>query len=101
MAKKSLIERNNKRIRLSTKFFKKRELLKKTIKNIKIKKKDRWDAIIKLQKLPRDSSTIRKRNRCKQTGRANSFIRRFGLSRIKLREFAMRGDIPGLTKSSW
>ncbi|AZP36209.1 30S ribosomal protein S14 [Candidatus Annandia adelgestsuga] len=101
MAKKSVIERNNKRIKMEKKFFKKRKSLKKIIKDPKISKENRWNAIIKLQKLPRDSSIIRQRNRCKQTGRSRSFIRRFGLSRIKTREFAMRGDIPGLTKSSW
>jgi len=62
---------------------------------------DRWDAVLKLQSLPRDSSPSRQRNRCRQTGRPHAFLRKFGLSRIKVREAAMRGEIPGLKKASW
>jgi len=101
MSKKSIKERNLKRIKLVNKFFKKRRELKSMILDVNISEKDRWDAVIKLQKLPRDSSPSRRRNRCRQTGRPHGFLRKFGLSRIKLREFAMRGEIPGLKKSSW
>lgn len=79
----------------------KRQHLKTIISDIKISKKDRWNAVLKLQKFPRDSSPVRQRNRCRQTGRPHAFLRKFGLSRIKLREVAMRGEIPGLKKASW
>ncbi|MFI4819108.1 MAG: 30S ribosomal protein S14 [Enterobacterales bacterium] len=101
MSKKSIIEREKKRIKLVNKYFKKRLLLKNIISNLNYSKKKRWKSMIKLQKLPRDSSPSRQRNRCSQTGRPNSFLKKFGLSRIKLREAAMRGEIPGLKKSSW
>lgn len=101
MAKKSLKEREKKRIRLSLKFSIKRTELKRIILNPKSLYKDRWNAMLLLQKLPRDSSPSRQRNRCKQTGRPHAYLRKFGLSRIKFREAAMRGDIPGLTKASW
>ncbi|ARC54938.1 30S ribosomal protein S14 [Candidatus Riesia sp. GBBU] len=101
MSKKSTQERNKKRIRLVKKFFSRREKLKFIISNIRSSKEDKWNAMINLQKLPRDSSPCRLRNRCKITGRSNGFLRKFGLSRIKLRELAMKGEIPGLRKSSW
>lgn len=62
---------------------------------------ERWEAVLKLQSLPRDSSPIRQRNRCRVTGRPHGFLRKFGMSRIKVREKAMRGEIPGLKKASW
>ncbi|QJC38182.1 30S ribosomal protein S14 [Enterobacteriaceae endosymbiont of Donacia marginata] len=101
MAKESIKARELKRINLGKKFFLKRKKLKKIISSINTNDKDRWDAIFKLQSLPRDSSLSRQRNRCKITGRPHAFLRKFGLSRIKLREAAMKGDIPGLKKSSW
>lgn len=101
MTKKSIIEREKKRSFLIKKFYWKRIKLKKIISNVNVSNKNRWKAIIKLQSLPRNSSFIRKRNRCIQTGRPHGYLRKFGLSRIKFREFAVRGDIPGLKKSSW
>ncbi|MCV2524643.1 MAG: 30S ribosomal protein S14 [Candidatus Lightella neohaematopini] len=101
MTKKSIQAREQKRKKLVFKFFKKRKELKKVISSKKHSYSERWNATIKLQKLPRDSSLSRLRNRCKQTGRPHAFIRKFGLSRIKLREMAARGEIPGLRKSSW
>ncbi|QJC37371.1 30S ribosomal protein S14 [Enterobacteriaceae endosymbiont of Donacia thalassina] len=101
MAKESIKARELKRIKLGKKFFLKRKKLKKIISDINTSDKSRWDAIFKLQSLPRDSSLSRQRNRCKITGRPHAFLRKFGLSRIKLREAAMKGDIPGLKKSSW
>ncbi|MFI4847241.1 MAG: 30S ribosomal protein S14 [Candidatus Makana argininalis] len=101
MTKKSIQIREIKRIKLVNKFFKKRLILKNIISNIQINKNKRWEAMIKLQKLPRDSSPSRKRNRCMLTGRPNAILKKFGLSRIKLRECAMKGEIPGLKKSSW
>ncbi|WP_367670583.1 30S ribosomal protein S14 [Sodalis-like secondary symbiont of Drepanosiphum platanoidis] len=101
MAKQSMKEREIKRIKLAKKFFNKRNKLKKIISNKKFSDKQRWNAVLKLQSFPRDSSPSRQRNRCRQTGRPHAFLRKFGLSRIKLREFAMKGEIPGLRKSSW
>ncbi|QJC37783.1 30S ribosomal protein S14 [Enterobacteriaceae endosymbiont of Donacia bicoloricornis] len=101
MTKESIKARELKRIKLGKKFFLKRKKLKKIILNINTTDKDRWNAVFKLQSLPRDSSLSRQRNRCKITGRPHAFLRKFGLSRIKLREAAMKGDIPGLKKSSW
>lgn len=101
MAKKSIQERDLKRKKLAKKFFLKRKKLKKIISNTKIPEKERWNAVFNLQELPRDSSLSRQRNRCQQTGRSRGFLRRFGISRIKVKEFAMKGEIPGLKKSSW
>ncbi|CRK85844.1 30S ribosomal protein S14 [Candidatus Providencia siddallii] len=101
MAKKSIKARNIKRVKLAKKFFQKRVELKRIISNINSSNEDRWDAVLKLQTMPRDSSPCRQRNRCRQTGRPHGFLRKFGLSRIKVREAAMRGEIPGLKKSSW
>ena len=69
--------------------------------NVNLSEEERWDAQVALQKLPRNASPSRLRNRCRQTGRPHAYLRKFGLSRIKLREAAMRGDVPGLTKASW
>lgn len=101
MTKKSIKIRELKRIYLAKKFFKKRNMLKKIISNINTSDNKRWKTILKLQTLPRDSSLSRQRNRCLITGRPHAYIRKFGLSRIKVREAAMRGEIPGLRKSSW
>ena len=101
MAKTSMIERETKRSRLVKKLAGKRAELKAVIKNPNSSDEDRWEAAQKLQALPRDSSPVRQRNRCRMTGRPRGVYRKFGLSRNKLREVAMRGEVPGLVKSSW
>ena len=101
MAKTSSIQRNLKRIRLAKKFFKKRTELKKIIKNRKLPLDERFNAQLKLAKLPRNSAKIRIRNRCEMTGRPRGVYRKLKISRIALRELASKGIIPGMTKSSW
>ncbi|VFP88697.1 30S ribosomal protein S14 [Buchnera aphidicola (Cinara piceae)] len=101
MAKQSMKAREIKRTKLAVKYYAIRSKLKNIIKSKNSLDKDRWNAMLKLQSLPRDSSPSRQRNRCRQTGRPHAFLRKFGLSRMKLRESAMRGEIPGLTKASW
>ncbi|MDC0404251.1 30S ribosomal protein S14 [Porticoccaceae bacterium] len=101
MAKVSMIQRENKRAKTVAKFAAKRAELKALIQNPATSDEERWDAQVKLQKLPRDASPVRQQNRCRITGRPHAVYRKFGLSRIKLREAAMRGDVPGLVKSSW
>ncbi|ABE53480.1 SSU ribosomal protein S14P [Shewanella denitrificans OS217] len=101
MAKTSMKAREAKRAQLVTKYAEKRLALKAIISAPATSEEDRWDAVLKLQALPRDSSLSRKRNRCSQTGRPHGFLRKFGLSRIKLREATMRGEVPGLRKASW
>ncbi len=101
MAKKSMIARENKRSKLVGKYEVKRRALKEQIRNPNTSIEDQEAALLKLQKLPRDSSPSRGRNRCNLTGRPHGFYRKFGLSRNKLREATMRGDVPGLSKASW
>ncbi len=101
MAKVAMIEREKKRARTVAKFSEKRRNLKATISDMTLADKERWEAQIKLQKLPRDSSPTRGQNRCRITGRPHGVYRKFGLCRNKLREAAMRGEVPGLVKSSW
>ncbi|MCA6222933.1 30S ribosomal protein S14 [Photorhabdus antumapuensis] len=101
MAKQSMRARDVKRAKLAEKFFTKRVELKAVISDVNASDEERWNAVLKLQTLPRDSSPSRQRNRCRQTGRPHAFLRKFGLSRIKVREAAMRGEIPGLKKASW
>jgi small subunit ribosomal protein S14 len=101
MAKVSMIEREKKRTQTVAKYAKKRTALKAVINNPASPDEERWEAQVKLQKLPRDASPSRQRNRCRQTGRPHGVYRKFGLCRIKLREAAMRGDVPGLVKASW
>ena len=101
MAKTSSIQRNLKRIKLAKKFFKKRTELKKIIKNRKLPLDERFNAQLKLAKLPRNSAKIRIRNRCEMTGRPRGVYRKLKISRIALRELASKGKIPGMTKSSW
>ena len=101
MAKTSMINREVKRARLVTRYAGKRSKLRTMIKDMSLPEEERREARIKLNKMPRDSSPSRKRNRCKLTGRPHGFYRKFGLGRNKLREAAMRGDIPGLVKASW
>ena len=101
MAKKSMIAREVKRIKTVAKYADKRAALKKIINDESISSEERYDARIKFQKLPRNASPSRVVRRCQVTGRPHAVYRKFGLSRIKHREAAMRGDIPGLVKSSW
>jgi len=101
MAKMSLINRDLKRRQIVEKFAVKRAELKAAITNLSLSDEDRAAARLKLQALPRDSSPVRLRNRCALTGRPRGIFRKFGLGRIKVREFAMRGEIPGITKASW
>jgi small subunit ribosomal protein S14 len=101
MAKTSMIEREKKRTRTVAKFAKKRNALKAIINDRSLSEEERWDAQIKLQKQPRDASPARKQRRCGITGRPHGVYRKFGLARNKLREAAMRGDVPGLVKASW
>ena len=101
MAKTSSIQKNLKRIKLEKKFFKKRRELKKIIKNRKLPLDERFKAQLKLAKLPRNSAKIRIRNRCEITGRPRGVYRKLKISRIALRDLALDGKIPGMTKSSW
>ena len=101
MAKTSMVNREHKRIALSKKFAAKRAVLKETITDMKLSSEERDAARMKLQKLPRDSSPSRIRNRCRLTGRSRGYYRKFGLGRNELRRLAMEGHIPGLVKSSW
>ena len=101
MAKLALINRNEKRKKLVAKYAKKREFLNAIIADPKASDEARYEARLKLQALPRDSSPTRLRNRCEITGRPRGTFRKFGLGRNKLREIAMRGEVPGLTKASW
>ena len=101
MAKLSSINKNNKRIKLSNKFFKKRQSLKKIIMNKNLTLEERFKAQLKLSKLPRNSSRTRIKNRCEITGRSHGVYRKLKVSRIALRELTLSGKIPGMVKSSW
>ncbi|BAV96853.1 small subunit ribosomal protein S14 [Lysobacter enzymogenes] len=101
MAKTSMVNRDLKRTKLAKKFAAKRDALKKIISSDASSYEDKMDAVVKLQKLPRDSSPSRQRNRCALTGRSRGVYQKFGLGRNKLREATMRGDVPGLRKASW
>ena len=101
MAKTSMLEREKKRAKLVVQYAVKRAALKAIISNRESSDEARWDAQIALQKLPRDSAPVRRRNRCGLTGRPHGVYRKFGLGRNKLREATMRGDVPGLRKASW
>ena len=101
MAKTSAIQRNLKRIRLSKRFLKKRENLKKIIKDKKLPLTERFAAQLKLAKIPRNSAKTRIRNRCEITGRPHGVYRKLRISRIALRDLGSKGKIPGMTKSSW
>jgi len=101
MAKLSSINKNNKRIKLSDRFFKKRDKLKKIIMNKKLSLEERFKAQQKLSKLPRNSAKVRVMNRCQITGRPHGVYRKLKISRIALRDMASAGKIPGITKSSW
>ena len=101
MAKLSSVNKNNRRIKLSEKFFKRREKLKKMIMNKKLSLEERFKAQQKLSKLPRNSAKNRIRNRCQITGRPHGVYRKLKISRIALRELGLQGKIPGMVKSSW
>ena len=101
MAKKSMIEREKRRALIQERFKAKRMELKKVMLSKDVSDDERWGAQLKMQKLPRNSSSTRKQRRCGITGRPNGVYRKFGLCRNKLREAAMRGDVPGLVKASW
>ena len=101
MAKLSIINREAKRAKLVAKFAAKRADLRATINNDKLTDEERMAARLKMQQLPRNANPTRQRNRCRVTGRPRGVYKKFGLCRIKLREAAMRGEVPGMTKSSW
>ena len=101
MAKLALINREEKRAKAVAKYAAKRAELFAVINNVNLSDEDRMDARLKLQQLPRNSSPSRQRNRCALTGRPRGVFRKFGLCRNKLREVAMRGEVPGMTKASW
>ena len=101
MAKLSSVNKNNRRMKLSDKFFKKRQKLKKIIMNKKLSLEERFKAQQKLSKLPRNSAKTRVMNRCEITGRRHGVYRKLKISRIALRQLGLQGKIPGLIKSSW
>lgn len=101
MAKKSMVARDLKRKQVAKKYVNKRAELKRIIKDSNSSSIQIDEAVVLLQKLPRDASPCRQRNRCRITGRPHGYLRKFGLSRNKLREATMRGDVPGMVKASW
>ncbi|GMV68762.1 MAG: 30S ribosomal protein S14 [Pseudomonadota bacterium] len=101
MAKRSMVEREKRRAETVARFAAKRKALKATILDMSLDDETRFAAVDALAKLPRDSSPVRQHNRCQRTGRTHGYYRKFGLSRNKLREAAMFGEIPGLVKASW
>ena len=101
MAKTAVINRDKKRREIVRKFAAKRKELLEIIGNQRVSPEDRYAARLKMQQLPRDSSPVRLRNRCALTGRPRGVYRKFGMGRIKLRELAMRGEVPGVIKASW
>jgi small subunit ribosomal protein S14 len=101
MAKLALINREEKRAKTVAKYAAKRAELLAVINNVNLSDEERMDARLKLQQLPRNASPSRQRNRCSLTGRPRGVFRKFGLCRNKLREVAMRGEVPGMTKASW
>lgn len=101
MAKASMKAREAKRTKMVAKFAEKRAALKATINSVTASDEEKWDAQQALQKLPRDASPARQRNRCQLTGRPHGVYKKFGLCRNQIRQHAMQGDIPGLVKASW
>jgi small subunit ribosomal protein S14 len=101
MAKLALINRNEKRRKMVEKYSAKRAELQAVIDDVAKSDEERFEARLKIQALPRNSSPVRLRNRCKLTGRPRGVYRKFGLGRSKLRDFVMRGEVPGMTKASW
>ncbi len=101
MAKKSAVEKNERRKRMVDKFKAKRAELRKTVRDKSVEPEDRFNATLELAKLPRNGAAVRIRNRCIMTGRPRAYYRKFGLSRITLRDLASEGRIPGVVKASW
>ena len=101
MAKKSAVEKNNRRRKMVDRFAARRKALKAVVMDRARDPEERFDATLKLAELPRNSSKVRIRNRCMLTGRPRAYYRKFGLSRIALRDLASEGQIPGVVKSSW
>lgn len=101
MAKKSMINRDQRRRELAQKYAARRSELRAKVKDIKLSEEERHAAMVELQRLPRDSSRTRIRNRCQLTGRPRGVYRKFGLGRNKLREIMLRGEVPGVVKASW
>ncbi|TNE48148.1 MAG: 30S ribosomal protein S14 [Deltaproteobacteria bacterium] len=101
MAKKSQVAREKKRAKLNARYKEKRDGLIETIKNPETSMEDRREAYRMLSNLPRNASPTRLKNRCNLTGRSHGYLRKFGMSRIAFRQYALRGQIPGVTKSSW
>ena len=101
MAKLALINRDEKRRQRVDKYAKKRAELVAIINNVGLSDVERYEARLKLQKLPRDASPVRLRNRCQITGRPRGVYRKFGLGRLKLRDLVMKGEVPGMVKASW
>ncbi|MBO7097307.1 MAG: 30S ribosomal protein S14 [Alphaproteobacteria bacterium] len=101
MSKTSSVYRNLKRVKMSEKYAARRLKLKEVVMNKEASPEERFQATLKLAEMPRNSAKIRIRNRCKLTGRSRSYYRKFGLSRVELRDLASFGEIPGLVKSSW
>ena len=101
MAKLALKNREAKRAKTGAKYAAKRAELLAIINNFKLSDEERMDARLKYQQLPRNASPVRQRNRCELTGRPRGYFRKFGLCRLKLREVAMRGEVPGMIKASW
>ena len=101
MSKTSSVYRNLKRVKMSEKYAARRLKLKEVVMDKNASPEERFQATLKLAEMPRNSAKIRVRNRCKITGRSRSYYRKFGLSRVELRDLASFGEIPGLVKSSW
>ncbi|WP_114394410.1 30S ribosomal protein S14 [Oleisolibacter albus] len=101
MAKKSSIEKNKRRTRMTAQQAEKRAALKALVKNRDVAPEERFAAVLKLAQMPRNGSKVRIRNRCEMTGRPRAYYRKFRLSRVTLRDLASNGQIPGMTKSSW
>lgn len=101
MAKKSMIAKERKRAKLEAKYRKRRDVIRQRMADQSLSGEDRFQAMLELQKLPRNSSLVRRRNRCVLTGRPRGVYRKFGVCRNKLREIFMNGEAPGVKKSSW
>jgi len=101
MARKAIVAKNNRKASLANKQRELRKKLRKDVRNLNLSEEERFDAQMKLQRLPRSGSDVQVRNRCELTGRGRGFLRTFRLSRIAFRELALKGMIPGVTKSSW
>lgn len=101
MAKKSMIARDAKRTKLNNRYQARREELRSIVANQDADYDEKWEAMLALQKLPRDSAKVRQRNRCGLTGRPHGYYRKYGLSRNKLREVILKGQAPGVVKASW